>query len=256
MTCAIALLIMAHGAAGPDWQDEGIVSLGGAPRLLAGERTVRLLSQSVAMTVGERLVDVDATFELRNEGATGYFRVGFPEIGVGVTDNPATFRAFDFFSLFVDSQAVETAREAGYGTRAFRTKLVRLVGGQVHELRVLYRVPLGTLNMAAGGQMLQTGFDFPPPTSWRGTIAKTEIVVRWQNERVERPVIPMALAWVGQKTAGDSSLLTKMTANNVFFRALPRGTRMGPDTLRFSRAEFVPSETDGFRMYFGYRPRR
>ena len=236
---------------------------------MAGNRTVRMISQKIVLTVGVKSVDVDATYALKNDGPTAYFRIGFPEeargfAGIRREDEVAEatkigfkaepFRAFEFFSLFVDSVAVETASESAGPARSFRTKLVQLWQGKTHVIHVLYRTPVGSGATSSGGELLQAGYGLTPEAGWKGTIGSCEVLVQWRTPRVQTPIKAVPIGSLGVKSGFDLSTLAKLPLSNIYYRGFAEPTEIASDTLRFVRRNFLPLDHQALRLYFGYMP--
>jgi hypothetical protein len=230
-----------------------------------------MISQKVLLTLGGKSVDVDATYELKNDGPTGYFRIGVPEEArgfaevrredevaeaakIGVRAEP--FRGFEFFSLFVDNIAVETSSESAGPARTYRTKLVQLWRGKTHFIHVLYRTPVGSGASSSGGELLQAGYELTPDAGWKGSIGTCEVLAQWRTPRVGTPIKPVSISSRGVKSGFDLATLAKLPLSNIYYRGFAVPSQIASDTLRFVARNFLPVDHHALRFYFGYMPHR
>jgi hypothetical protein len=178
--------------------DSAIEGAGGSPiaigsiqkvQPLKGEhRSIRMLRETVDMTLGEQSYEVIANFVFRNEGAATTVLMGFPEGAGGDIDfGPLEKRsAYRNFATWVDGRRAPVRRivakqaEYDFDFDAYWVKSVRFARGQTRRVRVSYRAPVGT----------SVGFDYIyydfTGGNWKGKVADSRLTIKLATPGVYR----------------------------------------------------------------------
>jgi hypothetical protein len=139
--------------------DSAIQGSGGTPtvigstgkvQVLKGEHpAIRMVRETVAMTIGARDYNVVANFVFHNDGAARTVVMGFPE-GAGGDVNTEELKkrtSFKSFATWVDGRRIAARRVAADADidnfEAYWIKSVRFARHQTRRVRVSYRAPLG-----------------------------------------------------------------------------------------------------------------
>jgi hypothetical protein len=163
--------------------DSAITGVSGTPgnmkaTQLAGEHSsVRMVRETVSMTLGQTDYVTDARFEFRNDGAATTVKMGFPESGGGgfFTENWGRQTSFKKFQTWVDGREIKATRLiASSGEedfKAFWVKTVSFKRGQTRHVRVRYRSPLGS---SVAGSFVSYGFT---GGNWKGRVAQSDLSI-------------------------------------------------------------------------------
>jgi hypothetical protein len=150
------LLAIGAGSTPGTANDSAISGVSGTPgnlkaTQLAGEHSsVRMVRETIAMTLGQTDYVTDARFEFHNGGAATTVKMGFPESGGGdiIGSNWRRKTSFKSFRTWVDGREIKATRMIAKSSSeedftAFWVKTVRFARGQTRHVRVLYRSALG-----------------------------------------------------------------------------------------------------------------
>ena len=235
--------------------NDGGIAFGGSPKLLSGHPTVRMESELIQMNVGEKTVVVDCKFIFVNNGPACKVRMGFPDQGVGASDPdeenardwkkspPVT--TFTSFQSWVNGGEVPTklirANEPG---KFWHTKTVTFPANSRTVIRDLYHVPVGGGFVGSiNGDAIpgdETSYIVHTGSSWKGTIGRTEIVVKFNRKGMSGPLIPVK---------GEPKVKFDKEPYVVYYTGISEPVVDGT-TFRFIRKNWRPNEKDDLYLAF------
>jgi hypothetical protein len=241
--------------------DDGGISFGGSPHLLKSHKSVSMQSEVVNIDIHDKSIRVDCLFVFHNQGPACTVRMGFPDHGEGaqepyqgdpVPTGPQLHATFTSYTSYVDgkkvpTKIVPTADRSLY----WHTKTVTFKANSDCIIRDIYTLPPGQQVTDENGLYTQTYYVLQTGSSWRGTIKKAEIIVKFEPDSLLAPIHLKPLSALPEKNIKD-----------VKWSQLPAGTLIyeGPcrpvlkeDTLRFVRTNFEPGSRDDIHLYYGYR---
>lgn len=165
--------------------DSGISGVGGSLTLIKGEHTsVRMVRETVTMTLEPEDYLVTVDFVFRNEGPAATVIMGFPESGAGdVSANP-TKSAMRSFTSWVDGAVVKTrwvpvkSRPDEGEYKSHWVKEVRFGAGQTRKIRVRYRSYYG--GSASGGLSTFVRYDFTG-ANWKGKVDESVLNITFRR---------------------------------------------------------------------------
>ena len=246
--------------------DDGAIVLGGAPVLMKGHPTVRMVAERVYIQITKRNQTVDAWFAFKNEGPARTVTMGFPDIGAGSyateqyeKDDEAkrkrrkspNFEMLSGFRSWVDGEEVRTRLVRGDDpAESFHVKTVRFARNGWRNVHVSYTCPLGLGATSSGGYIFEASYMLHTGSSWKGSIGSVTVVFDFKNGQ-HRPYdlrrVPATLS------SGYESRNWRMyPKNKVLFLGFSNPTRNG-STVTFRGREIEPKELEGVRLYFGFR---
>lgn len=136
--------------------DDGGITYGGAPRLLAGHPSVSMQSEVVRMKVGRKRVRVTCDFVFHNSGRAGRVRMGFPDRGEGDGDpgrsdpKEAPKGTFLSYASWVDGKGVPTRIvRSSDSSQVWHAKTVSFAAGATRRVRDVYTLEAGGMGRAA-----------------------------------------------------------------------------------------------------------
>lgn len=182
--CFALLACIGAGSTPSFANDSAITGVSGTPGnmkvvQLAGEhRSIRMVRETVAITVFQTDYVTDARFEFHNDGAATTVKMGFPESGSGDVDGREWRKqtSFKSFRTWVDGRETKARRllasGQGAGFEAFWIKTVAFKRGQTRHVRVLYRSSIG-----GSGYGDFVSYDFTGG-NWKGRVAQSDLSVQ------------------------------------------------------------------------------
>lgn len=252
--CALSLTQVARA-------NDGGIAWGGSPKLLSNHPSIAMQSEVITMTVGKENVTVDCRFVFKNSGRATTVRMGFPDEGAGDMDrdedadtsNSAWKKtrpqsAFTSFKSWVNGVPIKTELiRSDNPSQNWHAKTVYFPATSTRTVRDLYTVPLGG-QIARYGYYQQAFYTLHTGASWRGSIGRSEIVVRFL--RGYATLTPMRL----QKDDPEQveKLLRGKTSHYIVYRA-PSVAQAKELTLRFVRTNWNPTKDDDIQLFFGYK---
>jgi hypothetical protein len=237
------VLIVAAALAGP--ANDGWVGISGAPKLMKGHPSVRMVDERVLISIKRKTMVVDCTFRFKNEGPAGTVRMGFPDYDSGVDDVKTTKTTFAYFKSYVDGKRHQTRFLRG-DFKAWQVKDVAFRQGQLRTVRNVYEVQLGAARVGSeGGMAYEAHYVLETGASWKGEIGKTEIVVTFASNHHPRPtrLLPFTVG------AGSSWNEEKGT---VLWQG-PSKPKLAGNKITFVRTNWEPTERDDLSLFFHLR---
>ena len=193
-TVVLGLLVLAASARANDSAIEGV---GGTPTVIGslkkvapmqGEHpSIRMVRETIAITVGATNYDVVANFEFHNDGAARKVLMGFPEGAGGDTDFAPLVKksSFQKFRTSVDGKTLKARRipvpEEGpdvgpdFEFDSYWVKSVPFARHQTRRVRVSYRAPLGDTTDSN-----YLSYDFTGG-NWKGRVAQSVLSVHFTS---------------------------------------------------------------------------
>ncbi|MEO7717462.1 MAG: hypothetical protein ABIY70_14775 [Capsulimonas sp.] len=242
----------------PARADDGGISFGGAPRLLAGHKTVAMESEVVTMDVGEYTVKTHCRFVFKNHGPACAVRMGFPDRGRGEkayqddSGKPANPKGtFHSFTSKVDGKSVPTSvvQDAANSSDVWHAKTVKFGANQTHIVEDDYTTDIGGQITDHNSAVLQTFYVLHTGSSWRGNIGRAEVIVRFHHPKVHGPIKAIDLRKIGNPDAATVKL-APYGKNAVAWRG-PSTPTVSGTAMRFVRSNFKPQYLDDVILYFG-----
>lgn len=205
MSPTLVLLVLAGSPV-----DDGSVHESGAPRLMSGHPTVRMLAEHVHIRIGRRSQSADCWFAFNNEGPACEVRMGFPDFGYGAFQTefelekylakkrgePApVFCALENFRSWVDGVEAKVSLVPDPDeTGSWHTKRVRFEKGPTRYVKVSY------VSLLSGGAaksvpyISEANYLMFSGASWKGPIGQADVVFEfkdgWPEGRLNLVALP------------------------------------------------------------------
>ncbi len=265
----VALLLLS----GPARANDGGITMGGSPKLLSGHPTVQMKSEVVRINVGKKKLNVDARFTFVNHGPACTVRMGFPDRGIGSAnpDNESSDddrdevdimkqpprTSFTSFRSWVNGKAVATKLiRANTWGKYWHTKTVRFPAHSIVHIRDAYEesVSVGVFRAGEwGGYKNHIGYLLNTGSSWRGSIERTDIIIRFNRARVPsgriKP-IPGRFTYLDEK--GSQSFTTAcLKPGTVVWKGPSTPTVLGR-RMTFTRTTYRPTVNDDLELSFSF----
>lgn len=229
--------------------DDGGITFGGSPRLLAGNKTVALQREVVRMSVGEDNVTVDCQFVFVNHGPACTVRMGFPDSGRGGDSGQ-----FTSFHSYVDGKPVPVkfvkgAKDGEGATDDWHAKTVSFAANGTRHVHDIYTVPVGG-QVIDKGDLSQTFYILHTGSSWRGPIGRADIYVTFHRKSMTGRILPLPLSAVNNDAFAHNWSHEK--PGRVVYRG-PSIPTVSGKTLHFVRTNFRPGYNDDVLLYFDNR---
>lgn len=165
--------------------DDAALFESGAPRIMSGETTVRMVREDVRMTVYPRYALVTCRFVFKNEGPPTVVKLGFPDYRQDGEDPDYDLEPrLTHFRSRVDGKEVRVKFEGNPKTfENFHVKHVRFGRGQVRLVEDSYASELGSggtssfLTKQDNAYIKNAHYAMYSGASWHGTIARAKVVV-------------------------------------------------------------------------------
>lgn len=246
--------------------DDGAIVLGGAPVLIKGHPSVRMVAERVYIQITKGNQTVDAWFAFKNEGSARTVTMGFPDIGAGSyateqyeKDDEAkrkrrkspNFEMLSGFRSWLDGEEVRTRLVRGDDpAESFHVKTVRFTRNGWRNVHVSYTCPLGVGATNSGGYIYEASYILHTGSSWKGSIGSVTVTFDFKNGQ-PRPYdlrkVPESLA-----SGYESRNWRASPKNRMLFVGFSNPFVKG-STVTFRGRNVEPDELDDARLYFGFR---
>jgi len=244
--------------------DDGILYFFGAPELMHGESSIRMVREFVSAKVYKHHADVYCRFVLRNNGLPVDARIGFPDgSDHSYEDDQTPTPDLKHFRSRVDGKLVATRIEISptsseeiplyhvktvhFGSR--QTRIVEdwyrgeLSGGGTHTLVPMDKAGQEDLYVSQFEYKLQTG------GSWKGNISKATLQVEFMEKNL-RHIRTIPEAQFGMPE--ESTKLNRLPLNRVIWSGFAKPKASG-NRMIFERKNFKPSVGDDVQLTFDWR---
>ena len=258
---SLAALLASFFFAGVVVADDGGISFGGSPHLLKGHASVAMKSESVQIDVHEKVIKVDCKFVFHNSGPACTVRVGFPDQGQGaeepyqgepVPTGPGLKATFLTYDYWVDGKKVPTILVPTNDRSLYwHTKNVTFKAKQDCLIRDVYTLRPGAQVTSENGLYQQTSYVLHTASSWHGPIGNATITINFAPDASPLPIKIKAL-----------NALPDKDLQHLKWSQLPAGTviwegccqpKVENRTLRFEKADFIPTIKDDIRLYYAFK---
>jgi len=257
------LLLLAVGVAAR--ADDGILYSFGAPKLMHGESTVRMVREFVSAKVYTAHADVYCRFVIRNDGPPVNARIGFPDGSDHIYEDGETPGPdMEDFRSRVDGNPVSTRVESPQAgsaqARFYHVKTVHFGPRQTRVIEDWYRGALSggatdaVLAARKGGHegLYAMEFEYVMESggSWKGNISEATMRVDFMQKQVQH------LHAVPQAQFGSPEqpiMLKRLPRKNVVSWAGFSKPTVSGNRMVFRRRNFKPTEKDNVYLIFDWR---
>lgn len=244
--------------------NDGGITFGGSPRLLAGKTTVSMQSEAVRMTVGAETVTVDCQFVFRNNGPACSVRMGFPDWQRGDSGS------FTSFQSYVDGKSVPTrfvrdVKDSAKDRGDLHVETVTFPAHGARRVRDCYTsrglrhvwdyYTFFTNNMTHWGPLSQAFYVLETGASWYGPIGRTDVYVTFNRPEMASPLIPKPLKPPSVIVINNGPYQhadPPERPGTVIYHGPCKPTVQG-ETLHFFRTNWHPTNDDNILLYFGFQ---
>jgi hypothetical protein len=231
--------------------NDGWVGYGGAPKLMKGHPTVRLVDERVVLYIKKKTKVVDCSFVFKNEGPATTVRMGFPDQDSSYdVEGEQQKSTFNYFRSYVDGKRYGTKFTLGERGNGWQVKHVPFARGQSRRIRNVYEVALGRGNMGGiGGSVHYASYILETGASWKGKIGKTEIVVVFGSTYHPRPT--RLLPYTEASSKGQ---WWRSRRSTVLWQG-PSKPRLSGNMIFFTRKNWEPTVDDDLTLTFNWLSR-
>lgn len=239
--------------------DDSALSWSGAPQMLHGNTTVRMVSEKVVIHAGHEGAKADCTFVFHNDGPACDIRIGFPDRATGAyfedfiaKDGPnphPTFQELKNFKSWVDGVPIKTkvtlaqdASKGDYGA-SWHEKVVHFPANQTVTIRDTYTQPESGGILPSNMYLNIVEYVMSTGASWKGNIGSAEVDVHYPGVKEALPYTggapEKALAFAGWKQLKPGQVMYCGFAN----------PQVENGTLIFKRANFKPTKESDIYVF-------
>lgn len=243
--------------------DDGILYKFGAPKLMHGESSIRMVSEVVTAKVYHDHADVHCRFVFRNGGGGPVdARIGFPDgSDLSGEDGGKPTPDLKNFRSRVDGRATATRVESatdGDGAPLYHVKTVHFGAGQTHVVEDWYTGALsggGTSTLVPKGKGEQENlyvseFEYVMESggSWKGNIGEATVQVDFVQKSL-RHLKPIPETQTGPPERNTK--LNLLPSNGVIWSAFCKPQVHGRRMV-FHRKDFKPTDNDNVYLTFDW----
>ncbi len=241
--------------------DDGALFDLGAPRMMHGESSIRMVREYVHATTHRDYSHVYCRFVFKNEGPAANVRIGFPDGNEqGFEEGNERYPAFSHFVSTVDGRVVRTRVEITKTEQiapTFHVKTVRFAKGQTRVIEDWYDCPFGggatSTKPAVDKEIFYNScfqYTMESGASWKGTIGSAVVEVEFLAKALSQPkLIPNSESINPRETTRIGPIPKNWVAWSAFAIPHLRGR-----VVRFSRRNFKPTKNDNVVLWFDWAP--
>jgi len=246
--------------------DDGNLTRGGAPVLLAGHASVRMLSERVDLWVDSKNVKVRCNFTFVNDGPKTQVRMGFPDDDdiryTNEQDRNRAIPCLENFKSWVNGKRVPTRPDWNKETlEVWHVKTVTFPAHGTVQVRDEYSHPIG------GGAT--TYMDYADPgcdmvsyvlwtgASWKGTIGTCDVRFHFKLPGVKKiKAVSFASVSASGGTKNDEKVAVLIPRGTVVYEGPAQKPIVEGTTVRWMLKDFKPKSTDNPILTFNYVKKR
>lgn len=263
MKVSLAFVLFALSVAAQ--ADDASISFGGTPKLMSSHPSVRMVSEHIRVTIGDKSTQVDCTFAFQNDGPACNVRMGFPNAGYGaeetgydeqVSDSHekktplAPYNGFTSFKSFVDGKPAKvTLIGEKEKPSSWYTKTVSFAKGQRHLVRDTYTVLNGMAMTNSNALIQQFHYVMSTGASWKGPIGSVIVDVRFNRKTMKTDLKAVDEATVNGGQLFSAKDLKSREKGNVYYSCFTKPVVRGK-TLRFAARNLEPTAKSDLWLYF------
>jgi hypothetical protein len=257
--------------------DDGAITWSGAPKLLSGHPSIRMVSEKIILNItkvsptGDGYTDADCTFVFKNDGPACSVRIGFPDRtrgafeqnyakeGGGDYPHP-TFQTLTNFKSWVNGVPVKTTvvlsqdptvKGATYGG-SWHAKTVSFKAGETVTVRDTYRQPQsgGASSSTNGLYLNQVQYIMSTGASWRGPIGSVVVEAHLRGITVAKPL--------GELTTQEPYSFTKwdqVLPNEVYYLGFGKPW-VSDGTITFRATNLKPTVASDINLFWPEPPHK
>jgi len=247
--------------------DDGALTFGGNPSLLKGHPTIRMESEKIVVTVGEKWADVDCRFVFKNHGPACKVRMGFPDYGEGADDTAYNekvqaarskrkqappFNGFESFKSWVDGKPAKISllKMDPETAKSWHAKDVSFGANQTRIVHDVYRAYVGG-GATNTGHLSETSYVLHTGASWKDTIGDVDVTVVFNRKAMGSKLAIKPVPDPNGSGAFGYDGWNKEPKGMVMWSGFTKPTIQG-STLRFHGKDLKPTKASDIYVAFEF----